>query len=159
MDGLLAVNRQVIAELASDDFETAKAAVGQLGQALKSVDMKLLTDNKAHMAWMQESKSLTTIGSSLYEAEDIKAMREHFESLSSVMQALAMTFGFEPEQQVFLLHCPMAFNNKGAIWLQKDDQTRNPYFGATMLKCADRKELIAGGSTEQPHEDHTKHNQ
>ena len=159
LTGLWTAYLQVSDSLASDDFETAKAAVGQLGQARKSVDMKLLTENKAHMAWMQESKSLTTIGSSLYEAEDIKAMREHFESLSSVMQALAMTFGFEPEQQVYLLHCPMAFNNKGAIWLQQDDQTRNPYFGATMLKCADRKELIAGGSTEQPHEDHTKHNQ
>ena len=132
--------------LASDDFKSAKQGIEQLAQALRNVDMKLLTENKAHMAWMQESRNLSTIGSLLFKADDIKAMREHFESLSGVMQVLAISFGFEPDQQVFLVHCPMAFNNRGAIWLQQDDQTRNPYFGATMLKCADRKELIAGVS-------------
>ena len=33
-----------------------------------------------------------------------------------------------------------------AIKAQSDDQSRNPYFGSTMLKCADRVELIAGES-------------
>jgi Cu(I)/Ag(I) efflux system membrane fusion protein len=27
----------------------------------------------------------------------------------------------------------MAFENRGATWLQADDTVRNPYFGASML--------------------------
>jgi hypothetical protein len=48
----------------------------------------------------------------------------------------------------------MAFQGKGAIWYQDSDQVRNPYFGSTMLKCADRVEQIvhdeAGRTPEQP---------
>ncbi|GAB5444696.1 MAG: hypothetical protein Fues2KO_50450 [Fuerstiella sp.] len=152
LTGLWAAYLKAGDALASDDFNAAKTAVGELGNALKRVDMKLLTDNTAHIAWMKESKDLNVIGAALFKADDIKAMREQFEPLSSVMQVLALTFGFGSDQQVYLLHCPMAFNNKGAIWLQQNDETRNPYFGATMLRCADRKELIAGGEASKPAE-------
>jgi Cu(I)/Ag(I) efflux system membrane fusion protein len=36
----------------------------------------------------------------------------------------------------------MAFDNRGADWLQNDDQTLNPYFGQMMLKCGGVKEVI-----------------
>jgi Cu(I)/Ag(I) efflux system membrane fusion protein len=36
----------------------------------------------------------------------------------------------------------MAFDNKGAGWLQLNDQTRNPYFGAQMLQCGGVQEVI-----------------
>ena len=145
--------------LSSDDFNTAKQATSELGNSLKKVDMKLLTDQAAHMAWMKELKNLNSVGSSLYQSKDIQVMRQHFESLSSVMQVLAMSFGFGEQRPVYLLHCPMAFNNRGASWLQKDDQTRNPYFGATMLKCADRKERIGAGTSPSAQTDsHTEHN-
>ena len=36
----------------------------------------------------------------------------------------------------------MAFDNKGARWLQDNDQTSNPYFGHTMLRCGGVKEMI-----------------
>jgi Cu(I)/Ag(I) efflux system membrane fusion protein len=38
----------------------------------------------------------------------------------------------------------MAFDNKGADWLQTDEDTRNPYFGASMLKCGKVIEVIGG---------------
>ena len=37
----------------------------------------------------------------------------------------------------------MALEKQGGDWLQKDKETRNPYFGAAMLKCGDVKEEIA----------------
>ncbi|QDT32233.1 efflux RND transporter periplasmic adaptor subunit [Thalassoglobus polymorphus] len=130
--------------LASDNFPEAQKAVQQFEQSMKSADMKLLTDNKAHRAWMKEQKNLAAIVESLKKTEEIRAFRAQFEPLSAVLQVLAMSFGFGETEPVFLLHCPMAFNNKGAIWLQDNSQTRNPYFGSTMLQCADRTELIAG---------------
>ncbi len=144
--------REVGEALANDQLSPAQAAVLQLEQALKSVDMKLLTDNKAHLAWMREQKNLNALIDSLKKADDLRKLRVQFEPLSAVLQVLAMSFGFGEDEPVYLLHCPMAFNNKGAIWLQDDAQTRNPYFGATMLQCADRTELISG---EKPNDTET----
>jgi len=144
--------QQIGESLANDKFASAQAEVRQLEQALKSVDMKLLTDNKAHLSWMREQKDLNTVIDSLKKAEDLRTLRAQFEPLSAVFQVLAMSFGFGKNEPVYLLHCPMAFKNKGAIWLQNDAQTRNPYFGATMLQCADRTELISG---EEPNNSET----
>src|SRR5690606_2826422 len=32
-------------------------------------------------------------------------------------------------------HCPMAFDDKGASWLQRGDEILNPYFGSEMPSC------------------------
>ena len=34
-------------------------------------------------------------------------------------------------------YCPMARDGAGASWLQPDNELRNPYFGAMMLRCGD----------------------
>jgi Cu(I)/Ag(I) efflux system membrane fusion protein len=34
-----------------------------------------------------------------------------------------------------LVHCPMAFANEGAYWVQRSGQLINPYEGAMMLRC------------------------
>lgn len=142
--GIWQAYQQIGQALAEDNFDECRAGVKMLADALAAVDMKLLSDHQSHMVWMAEVKNLQKIGSALFEAEDIKTFREQFESLSSVMQILAMSFGFGEGDSVYVLHCSMAFNNKGASWLQADDETRNPYFGNAMLECANRKELIAG---------------
>ena len=46
------------------------------------------------------------------------------------------------------------FKDKGAIWYQGTDQAQNPYFGSTMLECADRVERIE--HTAAPHQDRQK---
>jgi len=130
--------------LASDDLARAKQAVAAVASALKKVDMKLLSDRDAHMAWMQEVSNLQKVLKAASEAKDLTALREQFDPLSQQMQVLATRFGFGDQYPVWLLHCPMAFEGRGAIWLQADDQTRNPYYGGVMLKCADRVEQIAG---------------
>jgi Cu(I)/Ag(I) efflux system membrane fusion protein len=130
--------------LAGDDFELAKQAAAGVDGALSGVDMKLLADHQTHMAWMREHENLKKVTAAMAKTEDIEALRAQFEPLSGVIQVLALQFGFGDHTPVYLLHCPMAFANKGAVWFQQDDQVRNPYFGSTMLKCADRVELIAG---------------
>ena len=36
---------------------------------------------------------------------------------------------------IYIQKCPMANNNKGAIWLSTDEEIRNPYYGDAMLTC------------------------
>jgi len=37
-----------------------------------------------------------------------------------------------------VVHCPMAFNNKGAYWVQRAGDIINPYHGMMMLHCGDK---------------------
>ena len=39
-------------------------------------------------------------------------------------------------------HCPMAFDNRGADWLQNTPETANPYFGKAMPRCGEQVEVI-----------------
>ena len=155
--GVWKAYQQIGEALAGDDADKARASTATLKAATEAVDMKLLTDATAHNAWMRELKNLSKITDRLAGAEDIKVMRGHFEALSGVTQVLALSFGFGAERPVFEHHCPMAFGNKGAIWLQSDDKSRNPYFGATMLKCADRVERLGGETTGNESDTHAGH--
>lgn len=70
-------------------------------------------------------------------AQDIKAARTAFKQLSDGMiEYLAA----HPEQQAghVLVHCPMTFGGKGALWVQNEGKVMNPYEGATMLHCGDK---------------------
>jgi Cu(I)/Ag(I) efflux system membrane fusion protein len=69
-------------------------------------------------------------------------MREEFENLSNELIAVVGQFGVYPDKTLYKINCPMAFNNKGADWLQIDEDIRNPYFGASMYKCGQVIEVI-----------------
>jgi Cu(I)/Ag(I) efflux system membrane fusion protein len=67
----------------------------------------------------------------------IPAAREHFRTISRHITQLA--FAYRGEQAAApLLHfyCPMV-KDGGADWLQTGGELRNPYFGASMLRCGE----------------------
>ncbi|KPK44857.1 MAG: hypothetical protein AMJ65_01805, partial [Phycisphaerae bacterium SG8_4] len=109
----------------------AKAANGAL-DALKAVDTGLVT-GEDHDRWVQASTEIETILTKAGQTEDIKSQREEFYLLSQQMTEVARRFGSVSQGPIYLAHCPMAFDNKGAGWLQLDDQILNPYFGDQML--------------------------
>lgn len=109
-----------------------RATVAELEKAVTHVDMKLL-QHDAHMAWM---KALEIISKGLKEmasAVDLKSSRQGFELVSYGLIQATERFGVR--DGIFRFHCPMAFNNRGADWLQTVENIRNPYFGSSMLKC------------------------
>ncbi|VAX38558.1 Probable Co/Zn/Cd efflux system membrane fusion protein [hydrothermal vent metagenome] len=144
LNGLWQVYLAMGNELANDDYKKASRQSAQLKTAMAAIDMKLLTGQTEHIAWMKELANLKIIQANLSSAKEIKPLRAAFRSFSGEMQVLAMQFGFGQKKKVYQLHCPMAFGGKGAIWLQKDKKTRNPYYGSNMLECADRTEVISG---------------
>jgi Cu(I)/Ag(I) efflux system membrane fusion protein len=45
---------------------------------------------------------------------------------------------FRPvNQKLFVQHCPMADNDRGADWLSLSREIRNPYYGEAMLTCGE----------------------
>lgn len=127
--------------LAGDDFPAAVQAAEQLRSALNTIDASGLAE-EASQRWAKEARTLEELLSRLTEAEDVTAARATFAQLSEEMMALIRTFGLEGIDTIYRHHCPMAFDGRGAVWLQDDDQTRNPYYGATMLRCADRVDRL-----------------
>jgi Cu(I)/Ag(I) efflux system membrane fusion protein len=133
--------------LAADNFRTAQEVLIPLETAVATVDTQSLESaSAAERLWHKEHANLTQIVDQLKQAKDINALREAFRPLSEEIGVLAKAFGFGEPRPVYELHCPMAFENQGAVWYQANEEVRNPYFGSTMLRCADRVEEVPGGS-------------
>ncbi len=69
------------------------------------------------------------------------AQRDHFVLLSSelipVIKQSSILSG-----NIFVEHCPMANDGKGAFWLSSEKEIKNPYYGNQMLDCGEVKEVI-----------------
>ena len=77
---------------------------------------------------------------------DIAGQRARFETISNAMLSLQAVAGHPGDAPIYRIHCPMAFDNKGADWIQLDKTVANPYFGSRMLRCGSVKaELKAEG--------------
>jgi Cu(I)/Ag(I) efflux system membrane fusion protein len=127
--------------LASDDVNSVSETAAGLRQEISTIDARSL-DGKAADRWQVELSSLSAIVARFANAEDISALRSAFALLSDELLTLQRTFGIANSEQLFEMHCPMAFEGRGATWIQADSAVRNPYYGATMLKCADRVERL-----------------
>jgi ssDNA-binding Zn-finger/Zn-ribbon topoisomerase 1 len=66
--------------------------------------------------------------------------RKKFKNLSrSIITYLKELYGkINGAEKIYVYYCPMA----NASWLQKEEGTRNPYFGSSMLKCGTVKEEL-----------------
>lgn len=143
--------------LASGNEKLALATGPKLRQVLGTIQTSHLNE-KALTVWQKEFGNLSKITDQVIEAKDIKSMREAFTLLSEEVLVVIKTFEVGNNRPLYELHCPMAFKGRGAIWLQNNDQIRNPYFGATMLKCADRVNLISFYKEKQgAHTNHKGH--
>jgi Cu(I)/Ag(I) efflux system membrane fusion protein len=129
------------AALAGDDKDGAARVADKMLGVLSAVDIGLVS-GKAHDVWMDNSMKIKAALDKIKEAEGIERMREEFEKLSNELIAVVEQFGAHGANTLYKLNCPMAFDNKGADWLQMDEDTHNPYFGASMLKCGQVVQVI-----------------
>jgi Cu(I)/Ag(I) efflux system membrane fusion protein len=148
LDNVFTAYFKIHRALAKDKAENAKAAADEMNKALAAVDMKLL-DGETHLAWMQQSASLSKTLSSASEAKDIEALRKVFAMLSEKTSTVVKEFGPGVRKVLYILKCPMAFDNQGAIWLQETAQTQNPYFGAAMSACGSVIKVVSP-QTDEP---------
>lgn len=121
--------------LASDNFSDAKKAGSAMQKALFNVNMSLFSD-ESHEIWMKHNNNLKAALEHMPHFKNIGEVRKAFQSISETM--IALTNSFKPlGQTLYVQHCPMANSNKGANWLSQFKEIKNPYFGASMLKCGE----------------------
>ena len=122
--------------LAADDDQAAAEAAAQALQDLERVDMALLK-GEAHMAWMENLGSLQSDLERVASASGLEPRRAALAPLTRSLIQAVERFGSPEDLELKVFHCPMAFEGKGADWLQEDSETANPYFGSKMLRCGD----------------------
>lgn len=123
---------------ANPDEATAGAA--NIAYSLKKFDKSLLTVEQQN-AYNSLSDALYSKASTIAQEKNLEKQRVEFAPLSDNFYELIKLF--ETDKTLYHQHCPMAFDNKGAMWVSETKEIKNPYFGDKMLKCGSNEEVIA----------------
>lgn len=135
--------------LAEDELARAKRAAEALTAAVLRV--RLERPEGARAAWSQLADALQRHGGEVAAGKDLQSARAGFEPLSAAMIRLLTRFGNPQEHALHLALCPMAFDGKGASWVQQGSAIHNAYYGAAMLSCGElQQEAPPGGYLAEP---------
>ncbi|HRO46122.1 DUF3347 domain-containing protein [Agriterribacter sp.] len=104
---------------------------------LKSVD----TNNIIIPTAQTYTGGISSESTGLLGERNIEGKRKAFQMISGNLFDLTRTVRYSKEK-VYLLHCPMAFNDTGADWLSSSTEIKNPYFGSKMLTCGAVKDSV-----------------
>ncbi|TKS56644.1 efflux RND transporter periplasmic adaptor subunit [Mesohalobacter halotolerans] len=111
---LISVYNKLKNALVLDDFETSKRHYKKVIALLAKLSIKKFKD--------------------IEELSSIKELRKEFIVVSGEVIRIVKTTN-SLDKTIFIQRCPMADSGEGARWLSFSDQIRNPYYGASMLKC------------------------
>lgn len=133
--------------LSMDDEPTARAEL---------IALKGAADRLAEALDETDARSVKHLADSVLEVfstPGIQPLRAGFDDWSRTLIFLTARFGTQAEKMI-RVHCPMAFDNRGADWFQTAGDISNPYFGPAMLRCG---EIVpepdgTGGQSDEHHD-------
>lgn len=121
------------AALAEDDAASASRAAAKMQESLRNFHPEI-PDTEARSYADEQFTLIEKALGSFSDAPGIERQRSAFDTLSNALIHLVRTFDIEAEG-LYIQHCPMAFDNRGADWISDETAIKNPYFGAKMYKC------------------------
>jgi hypothetical protein len=86
-------------------------------------------------------QAIASSAATIVGADDIEVQRTAYLKMSTDLIALVKSSGMK-EGELYVEHCPMAFNNAGGSWISSNKEIRNPYFGDKMMTCGEVTETI-----------------
>ena len=87
-------------------------------------------------AFGPDRAGLKDLAQQIADTDDLAQQRSTFATLTTELEGL-FTGG-----TMYKMHCPMAFDGKGADWYSEVAEVRNPYYGQEMLSCGKVTEEI-----------------
>ncbi|MDC6407113.1 MULTISPECIES: efflux RND transporter periplasmic adaptor subunit [Maribacter] len=108
---------------------------GQVSTFAKATSEKLKTISTEDLGKMEKqhlTKSIEMLDA-IANNDNLENQRAHFVILNENIVPIAMSI--ENSTNYYIQKCPMANNNKGAVWLSMEEEIRNPYYGDAMLTC------------------------
>ena len=127
--------------LASDDVLGAQNSARQVQQQISTVSTTMLSP-RVRKKWDQYQGRLSEAASKIAMSENVENARTHFEGLSLAVADILKAVGNPLDTPVSYTFCPMAFDSKGAHWLQLGTEIKNAYYGEKMLSCGSVEEVI-----------------
>lgn len=134
LSAILDVYFQFVDALTKDDMKSAKKALTEFETVRKTIKAG---SNSLYRDWNRISDKITEIMKNNKHIETLDEARSLLDLLSAQMILLQKQYGNKINGTRYIAYCPMAFNNKGAYWLQREKEILNPYFGPVMLKCGE----------------------
>ena len=131
---------QIQGALSKDDLPMGNRSAQNLIIILDKISTDNMDDAQKEN-WAQMKNALQIPSKKIEAAQTIDEARIAFEDLSEKVYQL-ITRNDLAERHLYRLYCPMAFDNKGAYWLQDHPEVENPYFGASMFRCGEVKERL-----------------
>jgi Cu(I)/Ag(I) efflux system membrane fusion protein len=111
------------------DIEKVKIATGVLLKDLEKIKISSLTETqKEYFGGIDEALN------AILEDADLENQRVNFVVLNESIIPVAMNMS-TLNPPFYVQKCPMANQNKGALWLSESREIKNPYYGDEMLTC------------------------
>lgn len=136
LDNYMQLKDQLIAGNIGEAVKKSKA----LYESVLSVDARQLPEDQRQQ-WEKHKNVIKGGALLLMNKDKLHGQRTAFWPLSNEMIAFAKTFK-PADGELYVQHCPMAFNKAGADWLSATKAIENPYYGKKMLNCGNTKEAI-----------------
>jgi hypothetical protein len=111
-------------------------------QAADSLQLKELKAEAALIETAQvNAKNLSDEAKGLLGEAGIENKRKSFQMITSDLYDLIRVVKYD-QAVIYLTHCPMAFDNKGADWLSTTSEIVNPYLPKKMIDCGEIKDSV-----------------
>jgi Cu(I)/Ag(I) efflux system membrane fusion protein len=127
------------AALAGDDLDAARAVSGELRKATTAIGEAEFAE-AGREPWTKLVATVSDATSEIEKTSGIDGARAEFEKISLASEAALRVLG--STTLIHVMHCPMAFDGRGARWLQSSKNLLNPYFGDAMLRCGSTLEVL-----------------
>ena len=121
---------QVAKSLADDDDSASMKASSEFLSTLKGLKLP-------------NSPELMKGAEMMAAAGDIKSRRAALKAVSDALIELVRNHGVDQVGDLFIVHCPMAFDNLGGDWLSAQPTVLNPYYGDAMLTCGSLRDTLS----------------
>lgn len=122
--------------LVASDGKEALVLSGQILKVLQDLDIKSLSKmENQHLGIIKEMLG------TMADNDNIEQQRAHFKMLSENMIAMVSNMK-QDNGPLYIQYCPMADSNKGAYWISREEEVKNPYYGEAMLTCGEVKRVI-----------------
>lgn len=134
--GVVTAYLNVARALSRDDFATVQTTATRLATAVERASLRDVP-LPVGLAWNRQQRSMLRASAQLTAASNIEEARATLPALTDALEAGVQALPEGTVGTLFRAFCPMAFNDRGATWLSRDEQIRNPYFGSTMFRCGE----------------------
>ncbi|KMQ49866.1 putative Co/Zn/Cd efflux system membrane fusion protein [Chitinispirillum alkaliphilum] len=121
--------------LDGDDPDGAVSSMADLEEKIGSV-------KGDYHEWNEIKDALNSVLVHREHFSGIEELRKAFSDISEQIIKLQRIYGHVSGDH-YLAFCPMALDDQGAYWLQNQEEIKNPYFGASMLRCGEIEETFS----------------